>query len=115
MITQYTDVLFEKYDDPAFNIYAEGNYVHHNAFSGNGTEPDGLISTITKGKIPAQDILLDGCIDPMVDNSDNAKTNCFFENDGATYLNFDLCGGFADQSEDLAPVTCEHAPLTAPM
>jgi parallel beta-helix repeat protein len=114
VITEYTDVLFEPYDDPDFNIYAEGNFIHHNEFSGNGTDPDTLIQTITKATIPSPDMLLDGCVDAMADNSDNSKTNCFFENNG-TYMNFDLCGGFAMQSTDVAPVTCEHTPLTAPM
>jgi len=113
VIAEYSDVLFEPFDDPEFDIYAQGNFVHHNIFSGNGADPAELILFIMNGMpAPAPDIMLDGCIDANVDNADGAKTNCFFENGGATYLNFDLCGNFAMQSADITPVTCEHPSLT---
>ena len=112
VIAEYSDVIFEPFDDPEFDLYAQGNFVHHNMFADNGGDPAELISTITKNMKPAPDMLLDGCIDATVDNADNSQTNCFFENGAATYLNFDLCGGFAMQSADVAPVTCEHTPLT---
>ncbi len=114
VIFQYTEVLFESFDDPNYDIFAQGNFVHHNTFSGNGTDPGEVISTVMKGVKPAADLLLDGCIDDKVDNADDSYTNCFYENGTATYLNFDLCGGFAMQDADIAAVTCEHTPLTTP-
>lgn len=115
IIAEYSDVLFEAFDDPEFDLYAQSNFVHHNMFSNNGTDPADLILTVSKNMKPAPDMMLDGCVDASRDNADNGLTNCFFENGSATYLNFDLCGGFAMQNTDLAPVTCEHAPLMSPM
>ena len=116
VIAEYSDVLFEPFDDKEFDIYAQGNFVHHNTFSNNGADPAELILFIMNGMLaPAPDIMLDGCIDASVDNTDGSKTNCFFENGAATYLNFDLCGGFAMQSADIMPVTCEHPSLTPAM
>ena len=116
IIAEYSDLLFEPFADPEFDIYAQGNYVHHNTFAGNGADPAELILFIMSGMpAPAPDLMLDGCIDAGVDNTDGSKTNCFFENGGATYLNFDLCGNFMMQSADITPVTCEHPSLTPAM
>ncbi|HEY0134094.1 MAG TPA: parallel beta-helix domain-containing protein [Nannocystis sp.] len=115
IIAEYSSDLFEPFDDEEFDIYAQGNFVHHNMFADNGTDPAELILGISKNMKPAPDMMLDGCVDDSRDNSDNSLTNCFFENGTATYLNFDLCGGLAMQSSDLAPVTCEHPPLMSPM
>jgi parallel beta-helix repeat protein len=111
VIVEYTDLLFATYDDAEFNIYAEGNYVHDNTFTGNGSDPDGLILTVTNGKKPGADLLLDGCNDPALDNTDGSLTNCFGGNGSATFLNMDLCGQVGMMSEDIMPVTCEHTPL----
>ncbi len=108
IIVEYTDKLFEKFDDPEFNIYAEGNFVHDNTFSGNGTKPDPLILAVTANKSPSVDLLLDGCTDPGLDNADGALSNCFMGNGSATFLNMDLCGQAGAMSEDLGPVTCMH-------
>ncbi len=115
IIVQYNEQLFESYDDPEFDIYAQGNFIHHNEFSGNGTDPAKLLRDTTGDMVPLADVILDGCADPERDNTDRSLDNCLFENGAATYLNLDLCGGFQNQSTDIAPVTCEHTPLTAPM
>lgn len=109
-----TGELFEPFDDKNYDIYAQGNWVHDNEFSGNGTDPSPLIAMITKER-PVPDLFHDGCVDPDRDNSDGSLTNCFSDNGSATYVNIDLCGSFANQSTDIKPVTCEHEPLTAPM
>jgi len=111
LIVEYTDMLFSTYDDPEFNIFAEGNYVHGNTFSGNGMKPDPLILTVTGGKNPSADMLLDGCTDPALDNADGALSNCFTGNGAATFLNFDLCGQAGMMIEDIESVNCTHTPL----
>lgn len=114
IITEYSELLLEPFDDPSYNIYAQGNYVHSNMFAGNGTDPDELILTITNMSVPGFDMLLDGCEEPDADNGDGSLTNCFNNNGGGTFMDFDLCNGFAMQSTDLGPVTCDHEPLMAP-
>ncbi len=113
VIVEYTDLLFEPYDDAEFNIYAEGNWVHGNEFSNNGTDPDELIAGIVMDVRPVPDMFHDGCVDPKATGDE--LRNCFSDNGAGTYINIDLCGSFANQSTDIKPVTCEHAPLTAPM
>ncbi len=114
IITQYSELLLEPFDDAAYNVFAQANYIHDNTFEGNAQDPDELILTITTGSNPGFDMLLDGCEDPDVDNADGAWTNCYGGNGEATFMDFDLCNGFMMQSTDLAPVTCEHDPLMAP-
>lgn len=108
-----TGELFEPFDDPDYNIYAEGNWVHDNEMSGNGTDPSPLIAAIAPQR-PVPDLFHDGCVDPDVVATPELA-NCFSDNGAATYVNIDLCGGLANQSTDIGPVTCKHTPLTAPM
>jgi parallel beta-helix repeat protein len=114
VITQYSELLFEPYDDASYDVFAQGNYIHDNTFEDNGTDPAELILTVTAMAKPGYDMLLDGCVDEDADNADGAFNNCFTDNGAATYLDFDLCNGFAEQSTDMGPVTCEHTPLMAP-
>lgn len=114
IITEYSELLLEPFDDPEYNLYAQSNYIHDNTFENNATDPDELILTITSGANPGFDMLLDGCEDPDADAMDPALFNCFSGNGGGTFMDFDLCNGFMMQSTDLGPVTCEHTPLEAP-
>ncbi|MBA3547813.1 MAG: right-handed parallel beta-helix repeat-containing protein [Nannocystis sp.] len=111
VIVHYSSELFESFDDAAFNIYAEGNYVHDNTFTGNGAAPADLILGVTAGKKPGVDMLLDGCIDPDLANADGALSNCFPNNGAATFLNFDLCQANNGMTEDLETVNCMQPPL----
>jgi parallel beta-helix repeat protein len=113
VIVEYTDLLFGDFDDPEFNVYAEGNWVHDNEFANNGTMPAELIAGLVKER-PVPDLFHDGCFDAAADNGDGKLSNCFSDNGAATYINIDLCNGFMMQSTDITPVTCEHTPLTAP-
>lgn len=115
IIVEYTPDLFPSYDDPAFDIYAQGNYIHDNTFSGNGTDPDDLILAVTAGKTPGADLMLDGCSDPALANTDGALSNCFPGNGSATFLNFDLCGQAGMMIEDIESVNCTHTPLVGRM
>lgn len=54
------------FDDPEYDPYPEGIYVHHNAFEGGGDDPRGAIaaqvSPLLGGRLP--DIVYDGMTDP---------------------------------------------------
>ncbi len=113
IITQYSELLLEPFDDPVYNVFAQSNYIHDNMFENNATDPDELILTITNQANPGFDMLLDGCEDPEADAMDPALFNCFSANGDGTFMDFDLCGGFMMQSTDLGPVTCDHTPLMA--
>lgn len=115
LVVEYTDMVFEPFDDPEFNIYAQGNYVHDNTFTGNAADPDELILAITAGKKPGLDMLLDGCSEPGLDNSDGSLSNCFPGNGAATFMNFDLCVEAGMKSEDVSTVDCTHTPLEGAM
>lgn len=108
IIVSYTELLFEPAMDPNFNAYAEGNYVHDNVFEGNGAAPDPAVEPIFH--TPAADMLDDGCPDPDK-TPDPSLVNCFYNNGAATFMNFDLCNGFMNQSTDVMPVTCQHTEL----
>jgi parallel beta-helix repeat protein len=115
IITQYSELLLEGFDDPEYDVWAQGNWVHDNTFEGNALDPDvEVILTITNQANPGFDMLLDGCVDPAADNSDGGLDNCYSGNGDATWMNFQLCNEFSDQVTDIATVTCEHTPLEAP-
>ena len=102
-------------DDPEFDIYPQGNWIHDNTFINNGTDPDTLVRAIAP-EPPAPDLAWDGCVDEAQDDADGALANCISgntrgEDEEIFYLNFDLCEQAGQNSTDLAPVTCEHEPL----
>ena len=108
----YADIgIFPGYDDPAYDIYSEGNWVHDNTFSNNGTMPAELIVALLEGTTPGPDVVLDGCFDPAKTNDDNALTNCVSGQDGATFLQADLCGQQEMVTPELGDSACMHTPL----
>ena len=108
IIVSYNELLFEPAMDPNFNAYAEGNYVHDNTFEGNGEMPDVDVAPIFG--TPAPDILDDGCEDP--DKTPGPElVNCVYNNGAATWMDFDLCGGFMNKNTDIMTATCQHAEL----
>jgi len=106
----YIDELFSPPDDPAFDIYDEGNWFHDNTFEANGTAPADLILLITEGAVPSPDIILGGCTDPDKDAGDASLANCVSGQGDATFVSANLCGqGMFEESP--AANQCEHAPL----
>lgn len=95
-------------DDPEFDAYAEGNYIHDNIFEDNGSMPADLVQV---AGVPAPDILFDGCVDPEAAPMDPARVNCLWQNGDADYRNIDLCGDLENPSSDIDAVTCQHDPL----
>jgi hypothetical protein len=106
----YVDDLFPAPEDPEFDIYAEGNFIHDNTFENNGAMPADLILLATGNMTPGPDVLLDGCFDVAKDNTDGSLTNCVSSQDGATFVSADLCGQSMIVT-DPTDFTCEHTPL----
>ncbi|MBZ5714719.1 parallel beta-helix domain-containing protein [Nannocystis pusilla] len=110
IIVSYNEAIgLEPADDPNFDAFAEGNYIHDNNFSDNGTMPATPVDGVAG--VPAPDIQFDGCLNPDAAPMDPAVVNCLWQNGDADYINFDLCGGLANKSTDLEPVTCQHTAL----
>lgn len=110
IVVSYNEAIgLEPADDPNFDQYAEGNYIHDNSFEGNGMMPATPVDGVAG--VPAADVLFDGCLDPDAMAMDPALVNCLWQNGDADYMNFDLCGGLANKSTDLEPVTCQHQTL----
>ncbi|HEY8378442.1 MAG TPA: parallel beta-helix domain-containing protein [Nannocystis sp.] len=109
IIVSYNEALgLKPVDDPDFDPYAEGNYVHDNTFENNGADPAPDLAPILG--TPGPDILFDGCEDPDAMPMDPALVNCMWQNGDVRYLDIDLCGGLMFDT-DIAPVTCQHDEL----
>ncbi len=116
-IIHYYSVLFGMVNDPQYDLYAEGNWIHDNEMQDNGNMPADLVLLLNGARNPSPSIIVDGCYDEAKDDSDGSLTNCFSDNRGeVTYLDADLCEQVGAQSEDIGPVTCTREPLpTEPM
>jgi parallel beta-helix repeat protein len=110
VVLSYIAELFGEEDDPTYDIWPEANWTHDNVFSGNGEDPQGVLAGLITTR-PMPDMLWDGCTDEAKDNSGGAFTNCWSDNGDADFFDFDWCGGFAHQSDDIGPYTCERTPL----
>jgi parallel beta-helix repeat protein len=111
VIIQYTDDLFPPPNDPEFDIYAEGNWIHDNTFSGNGSNPHDLLLLVTGNAMPSPDIIFDGCSDDAK-TDDGTLANCVSGNGEATWMAVDLCNQLPDGPDtDIANATCEYTPL----
>lgn len=113
MVVSYLEFLFGQPNDPKFDKFPEGNWIHDNTFENNGQNPHALIKGAAPGVDPIPDIVWDGCANP--DATGDKLTNCISGNTtpsgAATYGNADLCGEPSMLSTDPAPVTCEYEPL----
>ncbi len=107
VLISYNLDLLPAYDDPTFDRFAQGNYLHDNIFENNGENPD-ILALVISGNMapPLPAIMDDGCSDPEVMNVDDALTNCISNNGDATYYDAAMCGG--SPTSDPAGVTCTH-------
>lgn len=105
--------------NPDFDPYAEGNWVHDNTFSNNGTAPKGFVKLIADegGITMLEPLAWDGVVDVTKDNTDGSLTNCFSGNtDGgaaAGFRNFNTDEGWTNQSTDIGANDCQHMALPA--
>jgi parallel beta-helix repeat protein len=114
-IVAYLEDFFGPPNDPSFDPFPQGNFVHSNTFTGNGESPDPFYASVSGGIEPIPPTMWDGCVDPDA-AADAMLKNCFKDNvdgDGAAaaYIKTDLCGMPPSVDTDPAEVTCEHTPL----
>ncbi|MBL9122305.1 MAG: right-handed parallel beta-helix repeat-containing protein [Planctomycetaceae bacterium] len=110
----------KKYDDPAYDPYCEGVYIHDNVLTGGGQNPGGdfaqLMSPLGLQKLP--DIVWDGMVDQkkLVDGKLPKEMGIYFKNNGdADFVNLDieklLNNEQPNVSDDMSPHDGELPPL----
>ncbi|MBK8251106.1 MAG: right-handed parallel beta-helix repeat-containing protein [Polyangiaceae bacterium] len=115
LMVSYLESLFGMPNDPAYNSFPEGNFIHDNTFDNNGKDPDPLIGDSAGGFSPIPSIVWDGCLDPNAVDDGHLK-NCLNNNmtgagDPASFVNIDMCNNPSNVDIDAAKVTCEYEPL----
>ncbi|HRI66758.1 MAG TPA: parallel beta-helix domain-containing protein, partial [Polyangium sp.] len=114
LILAFTEPFVGTPNDPNYDAYPEGNYIHDNVFAKNGLASDPQINALVLAD-PVSDILTDGCTDPAKMNTMNTLTNCLSDNGSATYTDIQVCNQYK-QTTDMTPVTCQQPAVkpTAP-
>lgn len=105
------------YNDPQYDPYSHGVYVHDNSMSRSNYLPPYIhpISLVISnlfvaGNIP--DILYDGYVYPGTADADRI---CIKNNGTAGFANIDVAGDFANVNTDLTPHDCTQAALPTPV
>ena len=106
-------------DDPEFDGYPEGVYIHDNDLSGGGDDPDSILRvlylTLYGGEGSLPDIVWDGSLDEakLVDGAPvDADRICVQEAEGIEVLNADAGNGFAAPGVDTdGTFDCTLTPL----
>ena len=103
----------KKYDDPAYDPYCEGVYIHDNKLTGGGEKPGGdfaqLMSPLGLQKLP--DIVWDGWVDEkkLVDGKLPQHMGIYFKNNGdADFVNIDVAKLLANEVPDVKTDMKEH-------
>jgi parallel beta-helix repeat protein len=104
-------MLFEEPNDPEYDIWSEGNYVHDNTYVDNGTDPHELVLLLTASAMPGPDVIFDGCFGADKDNADGALSNCVGESPETRFMDADLCGQGMGISTDATLVACTQPSL----
>ncbi|MEZ4296142.1 MAG: parallel beta-helix domain-containing protein [Polyangiaceae bacterium] len=115
LMVSYLESLFGTPNDPDFNSFPEGNYLHDNTFTDNGKNPDALIGGSAGGIKPIPSIVWDGCVDPAAVD-DGHLVNCLDANETgsgapASYVNIDMCNDPSNVDIDPGKVTCQYESL----
>ncbi|AKT41422.1 parallel beta-helix domain-containing protein [Chondromyces crocatus] len=108
LVVSYLNILFGMPNDPQYDKFPQGNYVHDNTYTDNGQDPAPLIASVTVTR-PIPNVLWDGCIDAAAVD-DGHLTNCV-SSETSSYLNFNYCNDFPVSSTDLDEVACTYEPL----
>lgn len=90
-------VLQREYEDPAYDPFAEGIWIHRNRFSGGGDDPQGALAAGLRELVglPFPDIVFDGIVDPgkLVRGALPRERRLYIENNGAAdFVNLHLGG-----------------------
>ncbi len=102
--------LFGDPNDPDFDIYSEGNYIHDNEISGNGQAPDQLVLVLNGNATPGPEVIVGGCFNAELDQEDPALANCMAV-DPAQFFMADGCQQRGGANTDIEPFTCTQPPL----
>jgi parallel beta-helix repeat protein len=117
LISYNTAVIFGQSppNNPDFDPYSEGVFVHDNTFIGGGTHPPSSLDPVVdlNDGLPLPNILFDGDIDPakLVGGQLPTEQRTCVQQPGATFLNLDIAHGFANVTKDLESVNCVHDAL----
>ena len=106
-------------NDPSFDGYAEGVYIHDNEFAGGGDDPDSILRILKLllypdgGSLP--DVVFDGFVDEskFVDGAPLAENRICVQQPGAEVLNADGSNDFAGAQVDTEAYDCTLEPLAA--
>lgn len=109
-VVGFLPALFGDPNDPEFDIYSEGNYIHDNEISGNALMPDPLVLVLNGNVTPGPEVLAGGCFNPELDQDDPALANCLTV-DAAQFLMVDGCQQQGGPNTDLVPFTCTQPAL----
>jgi parallel beta-helix repeat protein len=111
-IVHYDTTLLKPYDDPDFDRYCQGNYIHGNTFENNGTKPAELAVFLAGlAEPPLPDIIDSGCTDPDLMVMGDAMANCVGDNGGATYYWAGLCDNNPSSDPMEVGAACSHPNL----
>lgn len=105
-------------DDPDFDGYPEGVFVHDNDLAGGGDDPDGILRVLKlslfgdDGNLPH--VVWDGAFDEakLVDGEPAAEDRLCVQEADAEVLNADAGNNFAGAGIDNERFVCELEPLT---
>jgi parallel beta-helix repeat protein len=104
-------------DDPLFDAYPEGVYIHDNEFAGGGDQPDAILAALQTIVFPdggvLPDIVWDGVVDPakLVDGAQRPEHRVCVQEADAEVLNADAGNGFAAPTIGVAEFDCTLDPL----
>jgi parallel beta-helix repeat protein len=109
-VISYISEVFGSPNDPAFDRFSEGNYVHDNTLANNAADPDALVILLNGAQTPGPEVVIDGCTDPDKDNASGALDNCFAIG-STSFYHADACNQGDGPHEDPEPYACTHPPL----
>lgn len=109
LVIHYAEILFGANDDPNYDIYNRGINIHDNAFTLTGWDPDPMITGFIGDNVAGPELLWDGVKGDCAVDYIPGEEICMVDNtsdDTVDFYSLDFCGGFANQSMDLADVDC---------
>ena len=109
-VISFLEDLFGDPNDPEFDLYSEGNYIHDNTISGNAEDPDQLVLVLNGTAVPGPEVIFDGCFDTEKDQTDTALANCVTAEE-SQFHNADACLQHGGANTDLTPYTCTQPAL----
>jgi parallel beta-helix repeat protein len=115
-VVSYLDLLFGGFDDPEFDQFPEGTYIHDNTIEGNGGQQDPFVALILRGD-PGS-VIWDGCRPEMArdpNRDDPCLSNNVTDAGGAiSFINGDLCNNSQNRELGLDNYTCEYEAFVDP-